>query len=195
MPLPGDAVHALKARKSARVWKPEPLKGTLLSRALRYAAEQDTAMWAPAFREIPSPTAAVLAQRIQGLPEGYYHYTLGHGEFLAQPQILPRMEELVLQLEFGQAPVIILILGDMSAALSSHGPVGHRHLLTRSAAYAHAIWLSALSDGAAGTVFAGVIGSAARTTLGIDGFRQAQMLGVALGYAQDPSRSTDGAVQ
>ncbi|MEV6318452.1 hypothetical protein [Streptomyces sp. NPDC051776] len=179
--LPGDPVGALRSRTAVRQWARGPFDGERLLRALRYAVEQDGQLWAPAFPELPAPVAAVLAQRVRGVPAGYHHFDPSTGALVPQPYDPPPMRDLVLQLEFAEAPVVIVVLGDLAAAVDRRGVHGHRLLLARGAAFAHAVWLAGLSEGAAGTVFAGVLSSAGRTELGIDGFRRAQLLGLALG--------------
>ncbi|MFB6521204.1 hypothetical protein [Streptomyces sp. NPDC056401] len=179
--LPGSTVRALATRTAVRSWAPEPLDGGLLHRALAYAAAHDAAQWGAAFPDDPAPTAAVLVKRVAGLRSGFHLYDTRSGELTFQEREVPDHAELVLQLEFGDAPVLVLVLGDMAGALAREGAAGHRRLLSRGAAFAHSAWLSALSEGAAGTVFAGVLSSAARTHLGVDGYRQAQLLGLALG--------------
>ncbi|MBT2365428.1 nitroreductase family protein [Streptomyces sp. ISL-10] len=180
-PLPGDPVQALRTRSAVRQWASGPMEVGTLARVLQYACEQDDRIWKPAFPTLPTPTAAVLARRVGGLPDGYYHYDPGREALVRQAQPMPPAEELVLQLEFAQAPVLVLALGDLAQATGRHGASGHRLLLARGAALAHAMWLAALSRGAVGTVFAGVLNAAGRTELGIDGFHQAQLLGLALG--------------
>ncbi|MFG2195876.1 hypothetical protein [Streptomyces sp. NPDC048639] len=179
--LPGDPVGALRSRTAVRRWGRGPFDGDRLLRALRYAVEQDGRMWAPAFPELPSPVAAVLAQRVRGVPAGHHHYDPSTGTLAPQPYDPPPLRDLVLQLEFAEAPVVVVVLGDLAEAVDRYGAHGHRLLLSRGAAFAHAVWLAGLSEGAAGTVFAGILSSAGRTELGIDGYRRAQLLGLALG--------------
>lgn len=180
-PLPGDTFRALRERTAVRSWGADPLDGGLLRRALAHACEGDHLTWRTAFPHAPAPTAAVLVQRVSGVEPGHYHYD-PHGDVLVAPTpSLPALEGLVLQLEFAQAPALIVVQGDLSGAVARDGISGHRLLLTRGAAFAHAIWLAALSEGGAGTVFAGVLGAAGRTELGIDGGARTQLLGLALG--------------
>ncbi|MEU6084215.1 nitroreductase family protein [Streptomyces sp. NPDC047108] len=190
--LPGDAVGALRARAAVRQWASGAFDGARLLRALRHASEQDRQWWGPAFPELPSPVAAVLAQRVDGVAAGYHHYAPATGELAPQPYDPPPVRDLVLQLEFAEAPVVIVVLGDLAAAVDRYGTHGHRLLLARGAAFAHAVWLAGLSEGAAGTVFAGVLSSAGRTELGIDGFRRAQLLGLALGDPVDAAPPVSG---
>lgn len=188
--LPGDPVDALQSRTAVRRWAGEALDATLLLRALRYACEQDEQVWKPAFPGLPAPTPALLIQHVGGLPKGYHHYDAERAELVPQRFVPPPVADLVLQLEFAEAPVVILTLGDMAETLARYGAPGHRLMLARGAAFAHAMWLSALSQGGVGTVFAGILTSAARTELGIDGLRQAQLCGLALGKATEtPSRA------
>ncbi|WP_411146943.1 hypothetical protein [Streptomyces sp. x-80] len=187
--LPGDPVRALAARTAVRQWTARPLHGDVLLRALHYAHEQDAHLWHPDHPDTPAPTAAVLVRNVTGIRPGYYHYEPRRPALLPQPQSLPDLQDLVLQLEFADAAAVVLVLGDLAAALTRDGAAGHRQLLSRGAAHAHAAWLAALSQGAAGTVFAGILSSAGRTELGIDGFHRAQLLGLALGV---PPTAPDG---
>ncbi|WP_309144004.1 nitroreductase family protein [Streptomyces sp. PKU-MA01144] len=181
-PLPGDPVHALRRRTAQRHWAPEPLDGDVLVQALGYAFEQDERLWRPAFPTLPAPSATVLVQRLLGVPDGCHRYAPGARRLEPEPHVvLPPLADLVLQLEFGDAPALVVVHGDLATAAERHGAGGHRLLLARGAALAHATWLAALSLGAAGSVFAGVLGAAGRTHLGIDGSGRAQLIGLALG--------------
>ncbi|MEV0962054.1 nitroreductase family protein [Streptomyces sp. NPDC049910] len=187
-PLPGDPVQALRRRTAQRHWAPEPLDGDVLVQALGYAFEQDERLWRPAFPTLPAPSATVLVQRLLGVPDGCHHYVPGERRLEPEPRDLPPLADLVLQLEFGDAPALVVVHGDLAATAERHGAGGHRLLLARGAALAHATWLAALSLGAAGSVFAGVLGAAGRTHLGIDGSGRAQLIGLALGSPR-PVRS------
>jgi hypothetical protein len=141
-------------------------------------------MWHRSFPEAPAPTAAVLVRNVSGVRPGYYHYDRERTELRRQPQDLPDLRDLVLQLEFADAPAVVVVLGDLARALDREGAPGHRMLLSRGAAFAHTTWLAVLSEGGAGTVFAGVLSAAGRTELGIDGYHRAQLLGLAIGMPE-----------
>ncbi|WP_240137425.1 nitroreductase family protein [Streptomyces sp. MUM 178J] len=179
--LPGSPVEALRRRGAVRAWSHEPLDGTLLPRALDYAREQDARLWQPAFPELPSPVATVLAHSVEGLPRGVYRYGAGAPGPTPEPGELPPLEDLVLQLEFAQAPAVVVVHGDLATAVARYGVTGHRQLLARGAAFAHSVWLASLCGGAVGSVFAGVLSAAGRNHLGLDGAGRAQLLGLALG--------------
>ncbi|MER5885340.1 hypothetical protein ABT160_16045 [Streptomyces sp. NPDC001941] len=181
-PLPGSPVRALDSRTAVRHWAPEPLDRRVLCRALAHASLTDACLWASGGAPATAaPTALVLVRDVGGTRPGVHAYDPGSGELVAEPGPLPDLRDLVLQLEFARAPAIVVVLGDLVAATERAGAAGHRQLLTRGAAFAHSAWLSALSEGAAGTVFAGVLGAAGRTTLGFDGARRAQLIALALG--------------
>lgn len=180
-PLPGDPVHALRHRRAQRHWAPEPLDGDVLVKALAYAFEQDGRLWRPAFPTLPTPAATVLVQRLLDVPEGCHRYEPEGRRLVPEPRALPPLADLVLQLEFAEAPALVVVHGDLAATLERHGAGGHRLLLARGAALAHSTWLAALSLGAVGSVFAGVLGAAGRTHLGLDGSGRAQLIGLALG--------------
>ncbi|MFE9254185.1 hypothetical protein [Streptomyces sp. NPDC006879] len=184
---PGSPVRALRRRGAVRAWSREPLDEASLARALDYACEQDGRLWQPAHPALPAPVASVLAHDVHDLPRGVYQYDTAERQLKPEPRELPPLESLVLQLEFAQAPVVIVVHGDLATAVARHGVAGHRQLLCRGAAFAHSIWLAALCGDAVGSVFAGVLSAAGRTHLDLDGAARAQLLGLALGH---PRRAT-----
>jgi hypothetical protein len=90
-------------------------------------------------------------------------------------------EDLVLQKEFAAAPVLCTVTGNLAAAQARHGGYGHRQLLVRAGAAAHAAWLAALRLDLVGTVFAGLLPQVLRDRAGADGYRRAPLFAFAAG--------------
>ena len=127
----------------------------------------------------------LVAWRVKDLEPNVYRYDPVKHVLLevgAAPQEKAQRETLFLQTEFAEAPLIILIAGNLAAACARHGSWGHRQLLLRAGSAGQALWLASVSMGLVGTVFAGFIGSAAREMAGVDGYKKASLLAFSVGY-------------
>ena len=109
---------------------------------VRAATKDDAAMLVPLLRQ------ADRLEMERGMGNAYdaLHLSIERSE-LCRVANLPDgrdAEELVMQREFADAPALLVITGNLAAALARHGSHGHRLLLTRAGAAGHAAWLAAL---------------------------------------------------
>ena len=174
----------LPGRTAVRDYDRTPLAAADLSAVFAAADRMDARGW-------PGERAAGVdlelycaAWRVTGVDTGLYRYRPGRSE-LCRVADLPdgrEAEELVMQREFAEAPALLVITGNLAAAVARHGSHGHRLLLTRAGAAGHAAWLAALRLGLVGTVFAGLLPSALRERAGADGYHRAALFAFAAGH-------------
>ncbi|HEX6545260.1 MAG TPA: nitroreductase family protein [Bryobacteraceae bacterium] len=193
LPLPEPENHGiplwdvLQNRRAVRTYTRESIGLKSLSAMLKAAIEGDATDW-PSAEYAAKVELLVVAWRVEGLPQGIYRY-LPASHSVAAIGPAPNQEtsgkDLVLQTEFADAPAIVLVTGDLGAALTQHGAWGHRNLLVRAGAAGYRLWLASLATGLSGTVFAGLLPRAAQRIAGLDGYRKAGLFAYAVGYAAD----------
>ncbi|MEU5418770.1 nitroreductase family protein [Streptomyces sp. NPDC001407] len=174
---------ALRRRKSVRAYDGEPVPVELLASVVRQAADFDRSAW-PDHEAGAGLEFLVAARSVAGLPQGLYLHSADRGDFTPLAE-LPDGEaaaDLVLQLEYADAPAIVIVCGPLAASLDRHGEHGHRLLLTRAGAAAQTAWLAALSHGLSGSIFAGFLAAALKPLVPVDGYRNVQLLAFSLGY-------------
>ncbi len=190
LPAPPEAdgvavADALSSRIATRFWRREDVPLAAIGQMLWAAYANDAQEWPDEIAARLPMEFTVVAWRVEGLERGVYRYVPGCHALRRignAPQSQAEREELVLQVEFTEAPFVVLITGNLSAACERHGAWGHRQLLMRSGAAGHRMWLAALGLGLVGTVFAGFIGTAARDLAGVDGYSNANLLAFSAGY-------------
>lgn len=174
---------ALLERTSVRDYAGTPLSGPDLSAILAAADRMDAAGW-------PGERAAGVdlelycaAWRVTGVDTGLYRYLPAQSALCRVASLPdgPEAEELVMQREFAQAAAVLVITGNLAAALARHGSHGHRLLLTRAGAAGHAAWLTAVRLDLVGTVFAGLLPHVLRERAGADGYHRAALFAFAAG--------------
>jgi nitroreductase family protein len=182
---PRAALHdVLPERTAIRDYDRTPLSGADLSALFAAADRMDTRGWAADRAAGVDLELYCAAWRVTGVDTGLYRYRPGRSE-LCRVADLPdgrEAEELVMQREFAEAPALLVITGNLAAAVARHGSHGHRLLLTRAGAAGHAAWLAALRLGLVGTVFAGLLPSALRERAGADGYHRAALFAFAAGH-------------
>jgi hypothetical protein len=203
VPLPPPPVavvgveEALRRRTAVRHHSGEPVGLGQLREVLALSTALDDRCW-PHERAAGLPLDLyVAAWRVDALPVGLYHFDAAprpgaEGGHLRPVAALPRgeaAEALVLQREFAKVPVVVLVTGNLAGATARHGGHGHRLLLARAGATAHAAWLAALGLGLTGTVFAGLLPAPLRTLAGFDGYRRAALFACSFGH---PLEGTTG---
>ena len=188
LPPPGAPRAALDdvllERTAVRDYAGTPLSGADLSAILAGADRMDAGGW-PAERAAGVDLELYCAAwRVTGVDTGLYRY-LPQQSALCRVASLPdgpQAEELVMQREFAQAPALLVITGNLAAALERHGSHGHRLLLSRAGAAGHAAWLTALRLDLVGTVFAGLLPHVLRERAGADGYHRAALFAFAAGH-------------
>ncbi|MGW8975635.1 nitroreductase family protein [Streptomyces platensis] len=182
-PHSGQPLDALlRRRASQRTYGPEPVPVEVLAAVVEQAAQFDRSAW-PDHEAGAGLEFLVAARNVAGLAPALYLYSEDRGDFTSLAE-LPDGEaaaDLVLQLEFADAPAIVLVCGPLAASLGRHGEHGHRLLLARAGAAAHTAWLTALDRGLVGSIFAGFLSAALKPLVPVDGYRSAQLLAFSLG--------------
>lgn len=187
----------LPGRSSAHDYAPTALSGAQVSAVFAAADRMDARGWAAERAAGVDLELYCAAWRVSGVDTALYRY-LPQRSALCRVASLPdgpQAEELVLQREFAQAPALLVITGNLAAALTRHGSHGHRLLLTRAGAAGHAAWLAALRLDLVGTVFAGLLPHVLRERAGADGYHRAALFAFAVGHPPGtdpaaPARST-----
>jgi nitroreductase len=192
LPAPAPAreglEESLRRRTAIRAYTRQPVELAQLSAMLTAAEEQDRRNWSSERAAGVELRLVCASWRVAGLDTGLYGFD-GGTRSLVRLAALPTgtaAEDIVLQREFAAAPALVLVLGNLAEAVRRHGSHGHRLLLTRAGAAAHAAWLAALSVGLDGTVFAGLLPGAVRDLLGADGYTTAPLFAFSVGWRADP---------
>jgi hypothetical protein len=179
--------NVLETRRAVRAYTKQSISARNLATMLKAATEGDAADW-PGAEYAAKIELLVVAWRVEGLAQGIYRY-LPAAHSLAPVGPAPDQEaggrDLVLQTEFADAAAIVLVTGELGAAVKQHGPWGHRNLLVRAGATGYRLWLASLAAGLSGTVFAGLLPRAAQRLAGLDGYRNAGLFAYAVGHAAD----------
>jgi hypothetical protein len=182
---PRSALHdVLPGRTAVRDYAATPLSGADLSALFAAADRMDARGW-PAERAAGVDLELYCAAwRVTGVDTGLYRYRPEGSELCRVANLPdgPEAEELVMQEEFAKAAALVVITGNLAAALARHGSHGHRLLLSRAGAAGHAAWLAALRLDLAGTVFAGLLPSVLRERAGADGYHRAALFAFAAGH-------------
>jgi hypothetical protein len=174
----------LPERTAVRDYATTPLAAADLSALFAAADRMDARGW-PADRAAGVDLELYCAAwRVTGVDTGLYRY-LPERSALCRVANLPdgaEAEELVMQREFAEAAALLVITGNLAAALSRHGSHCHRLLLSRAGAAGHAAWLAALRLDLVGTVFAGLLPSVLRERADADGYHRAALFAFAAGH-------------
>lgn len=173
----------LAQRKSVRRFGRDSVTLGQVGTMLHYACQGDAQDWPDRCRVSESLTFLVLAGRVDGLNPGVYRYQ-PQGHVLSLFGDLPPAKErveLFVQSEFALGPLVLWIVGDLAAACSRDGAFGHRRLLLRAGIAGHRFWMAALGMGLSGSLIAGLVPSAARRLLRLDGYEQASLLAFTAG--------------
>ncbi|WP_053690382.1 nitroreductase family protein [Streptomyces sp. WM6372] len=173
----------LRERASVRTYAARPIPVEVLAAVVDRAAAFDRAAW-PDHEAGAGLEFLVAARAVDGLSTGIHLYDPEGGEFirLADLPLGEAAGDLVLQLEFADAPAIVMACGPLAASLDRHGEHGHRLLLARAGAASQTAWLTALDRGLVGSIFAGFLASALKPLVPVDGYLSAQLLAFSCGY-------------
>lgn len=177
--------EAMVERTSIRFYTDEAVGLSQVATLLRAASAGDLQEWAQDVEAGVTLHFLLVAWRVEGLVPAVYLYE--HDKH-ALARIGPAPDQkagganLVLQTEFANAPLIILITGNLAAACARHGAWGHRQLLLRAGAAGQRLWLSSLGVGLVGTIFAGFLPRAAQHNAGVDGYKNASLVAYSAGH-------------
>ena len=179
---------AMRERTSIRFYDATPIRLDQLSTMLKLAADGDQQDWPQEESTGVDIRFVVVAWNVEDLPSAVYQYENITHTLLrthAAPDQATEAKNLVMQIEFACAPMIILITGNLAAASARYGSWGHRQLLLRAGAAGQRLWLASLGINLVGTVFAGFLPHAAHKYIGIDGYKCASLLAYSTGHAID----------
>lgn len=190
-PLPRPEPHDLRpwsevlaARTSLRYFAQRAITAADVAAVLHAAVCSDTQAYPSEVRAGLGLQLLVATRAVDGITPAL-HVLVEDGWALQRIAELPRGEaaaDLVLQREFADAALTVLVIGDLEAACARHGDHGHRSLLIRAGAAAHAVWLTAIARGLGGSVFAGALPGALRELAGVEGARRLQLFACAVGH-------------
>lgn len=175
--------ESLQERVSHRTYGPEAVDLATVGTCLSAAYEGDYVNWRSECEAGVNLEFLVIANRVAGVPTGLYRYlSVEHSLIpITAAFSLNQTEELTLQLEFSQAPVILAVTGNLAAALARHSTHGYRQLLVRAGAAAQHAYLAALGQELWGSLFAGILRNPLRRLAGIDNYREAPLFGLSFG--------------
>lgn len=179
--------EALVERASIRHYAQRPITQRQLSSILKIAAEGDKQDWPGEEEAGAGIDFLVVAWRLEGVEPAVYRYEASTHTLARLGPVPDQKTEavrMVLQVEFADAPVIVLTVGNLAAASELYGGWGHRQLLLRAGAAGQRMWMASIGVGLVGTVFAGFLNRAARSVAGVDGYRKAGLFAYSTGYRQ-----------
>ncbi|WP_434315439.1 nitroreductase family protein [Leifsonia sp. P73] len=172
-----DLVGALPARRSVKYYLPEPISAQWLVGILPalLSFDQQLSGGRTALRFICG------FSDVEGHAPGLYELGTGGWEQMSAPLESSDLRTMTLQPEFGDAALIVVLVGSLVDAVEHEGPNGHRQLLQRAGAIAELVWLSAVHEGYAASIFAGFLPAELKSRLGFDGIDSLQLIAIAIG--------------
>ncbi|WP_312130042.1 hypothetical protein [Lysinibacillus capsici] len=174
--------EALDLREAIKEWEDEFVKLADLSTILKLIFDSDTKDWENDFLNDLELGVVVYAQKVDGLNPAIYHYSSKEHELVPIGNLESlNMNEIVLQSEFGNAPVILIFTGKLGATIHHYGSSGLRRLLIRGGMAADRAWLASISLGYVGSLFAGILPKSLYTTVKIDGYQLTSLFAYSFG--------------
>lgn len=176
--------EVLPGRTAVRDYARSPLAGADLSAVLAAADRMDASAWSAERAAGVDLELYCAARRVSGVDPGFYRFVPQQSALhrVASLPDGPQSADLAAQPEFAQAPALLVIMGNLAAALARHGSHGHRLLLSRAGAAGHAAWLTALRLHLVGTVFTGLLPHVIWERAGVDGYHRAALFAFAAGH-------------
>lgn len=172
-----DLAEALPSRRSVKYYLPEPISIDWLvgiqPALVRF--DQQLSGGRPALRYVCA------FSDVQGHDPGLYELGADGWAWMGVPFEGSDLRTMTLQPEFGDAALIVVLVGSLLDSVEHEGPNGHRQLLQRAGAAAELIWLAAVREGYAASIFAGFLQAELRSRLGFDGIETLQLIAVAIG--------------
>lgn len=170
-------------RRSVRHFAPRHISLEQLGTMLSLASDFESKNIPRTDSEAEDLSLIVIALQVEQVAQGAYGYDRRSHSLSLLSEIRPGPEyaKIFVQPELAAAPLFVWITGNLARACAANGAFGHRRLLMRAGATAHALSMAALGLGLAGTIVAGLI-PAGGFTLGIDGLQRASLVGFVAGY-------------
>lgn len=176
----------LAARVSSRFYTEDTVDAAVLGSALAAGFAADRALWDDA-EWATAPQVVVAALRVAGLEPGLYRYDADAPGYVRLAHLdREAVAEMVLQMEYADAPVIIAAVSSIADSTASRGDHGMRLMHTRAGALCYSTLLAANARGVSGSVFAGFLASGLAAHLNTDGHHLAQVFAVSLGHPVPP---------
>jgi hypothetical protein len=153
---PGDQRDAVPPAAAGRDCRParhfsrQPLSFAQVHTIVASAFAAHRRDWPPAVHGDPALVILLAAFGITELRWGMYGAVAsGHDAFVALPdtRLLPELRR-----QYGDAPALLHICGDLGSASQTSGS-GYGALLVRAGALGQSAWLSAVSEGLAGATY------------------------------------------
>ncbi|MEN2741754.1 nitroreductase family protein [Microbacterium sp. X-17] len=175
--LAADLVAALPSRRSVKYYLPEPISVDWLGgiQPTLQSIDQQLSGGRAALRFICA------FSNIEGRTPGLYELGTDGWAQMSVPLESSDLRTMTLQPEFGDAALIVVLVGSLVDAVEHEGPNGHRQLLQRAGAIAEVVWLAAVSEGYAASIFAGFLPAELKSRLGFDGIDSLQLIAIAIG--------------
>lgn len=175
--------EAFANRRSVRYFAPRHISLEQLGTILSLASDFEIKNFPRSECEAEDLSFIVCALQVDQIAQGAYVYDRQRHSLNLLSEIRPGPEyaKIFVQHELAAAPLFIWITGNLAQACAANGAFGHRRLLMRAGAAAHALSMAAAGLGLAGTIVAGLI-PAGGQALGIDGSRRASLVGFVGGY-------------
>jgi hypothetical protein len=173
--------EVLEQRVSDRFYSDESVSPAALARIVRAARDFDRSTWQDDAQADLGLDFLVAARSVDGAAPAIYRLV---DDTFMPLALLPERgaEDLVLQIEFAYAPVILIALAPFANLLARWGDHGERLANTRAAAAISAALHEAASLGIAGSPFAGFLASGLRRLIDADGYANAQMFAASFGH-------------
>jgi len=181
----------LARRTSTRCFPSRALSLDQIGSMLCTAQRGDVTDWPEEHAARQDLGFVVLAASVDNLRPGLYGYDYDrHDLALTREPTGSDIAQLFVQTEFGAAPAVIFITGNLAGACARWGAFGYRQLLLRAGAAANRLGIAALDLSLAGCIVAGVVAGATIRVLGFDGYRMANLLAFAVGHSPNLYPST-----
>lgn len=187
-PVPSERrlEDGLQQRRSVQNYRPVPLTLGQVHTLLIAAHALDLHHWPEESEAGASLQFIVAARCVAGLATGIYLYAPD------QPGLIPvgspteedPIQALVLQRVFASAPMVLVVVGNLAAAVGRHQSHGYRQLLVRAGAAAQQAALAGMGLRLASSIIAGLHPTDIRNMAGADGYTQVPLIAVTLGYPQ-----------
>jgi hypothetical protein len=150
--LPGPVQETLTRRRSVRAFEAEPLSSSCVRAAVAAARDAEAAVWPSASHGAAVFEILVASFDVAGLAAGLY---TARGRPDADLVMVNQAGLGSLRAQYADAPVLLLICGDLNLACRVAGPAGYASMLVRAGTIGYGAWLWAVSTGLAGCVYGG----------------------------------------